>query len=512
MEWAKGYVADIGYTSGFYRECNPAHMAFAALTTGRSPGLAFRPKQVLELGFGQGFGLSLLAAANPDIAFTGYDFNPEHVANAQRLVQSAGLSNLTVSEASFEEVAAQPGENDLNVITLHGIFSWIAREGQDAIVAIARQRLKPFGVLYVSYNSMPGWAALAPIRQFILEVKRRNPSRASERQLTLALDLLKKLKEGGAAFFTANPPAAQHLDTILKSPNRVYLAHEYLDEHWDSFPFVEVAARLAEAKLSFLCSATLPENINTYTCPPNLLPLLAETDDPSMRETLRDYAVNKRFRRDVFARGSASPTPPELSRLWSELRFALCVPRKFVTFKFPIPVGEVTVREEVYAPLVDRLAEKMASFDELLALPPFGDSKRGLLIDCLVLLVHSARFSSSIRPRSWTWNLLSASTAWSLTAQDTGQFYAYLASPVAGTGIHTTNIGLLTLSALLDGAGDDASAAAKHVLLLLKKTGGQLVDDGKTIGNKSEQQAFLEARMQPVLADLVPAWRRLGVL
>jgi hypothetical protein len=28
------------------------------------------------LGFGNGFGLALLAAANPDVAFEGYDFNP----------------------------------------------------------------------------------------------------------------------------------------------------------------------------------------------------------------------------------------------------------------------------------------------------------------------------------------------------------------------------------------------------------------------------------------------------
>lgn len=71
MSWNAGYVADIGYTAGFYRETAPGHMAFAALATGRSPGRALRPQRVLELGFGQGFGLALLAAANPDVAFEG---------------------------------------------------------------------------------------------------------------------------------------------------------------------------------------------------------------------------------------------------------------------------------------------------------------------------------------------------------------------------------------------------------------------------------------------------------
>jgi hypothetical protein len=68
MDWTGGYVADIGYTAHFYRETVPSHRAFA-LSIGRSPGRAFRAKRLLELGFGQGFGLTLLAAANPDLSF-----------------------------------------------------------------------------------------------------------------------------------------------------------------------------------------------------------------------------------------------------------------------------------------------------------------------------------------------------------------------------------------------------------------------------------------------------------
>src|SRR5947199_67276 len=95
MDWPRGYVADIGYTAGFYRETAPIHMAFGALALGRSPGRAMRPKRMLELGFGQGFGLSLLAAANPDVVFEGHDFNPEHVAHARRLIADAKLANIT---------------------------------------------------------------------------------------------------------------------------------------------------------------------------------------------------------------------------------------------------------------------------------------------------------------------------------------------------------------------------------------------------------------------------------
>ena len=269
MDWTGGYVADVGYTAGFYRETAPAHLAFTALCLGRSPGRAARPKKVLELGFGQGFGLALLAAANPDVAFEGYDFNPEHVSNARRLVEGAGLANLQVLETSFEEAAARPGADDLDMAIAHGIFSWVSRQAQDAIVAILRQRLQPDGLLYISYNCMPGWAPLAPIRQFMLEVKRRNAG-SSDRQLTLALDLLVRMRQANAAFFAGNPAAGQQLDQMLKM-DRVYLAHEYLDEQWDLFRFSDVVARLSEAKLSYVASATLPENFDSYAVQPDAM-------------------------------------------------------------------------------------------------------------------------------------------------------------------------------------------------------------------------------------------------
>src|SRR6516225_11592267 len=123
MDWTGGYVADIGYTAHFYRETAPSHMAFATLCIDRSPGRALKPTRMLELGFGQGFGLALLAAANPDITFEGCDFNPEHVAHARRLIQGAELSNVTVSETNFEDAVTRGLDNDIDVIVLHGIFT-----------------------------------------------------------------------------------------------------------------------------------------------------------------------------------------------------------------------------------------------------------------------------------------------------------------------------------------------------------------------------------------------------
>ena len=510
MDWTRGYVADIGYTVGFYREMVPSHMAFAALSIGRSPGRAMRPKRILELGFGQGFGLSLLAAANPDVTFEGNDFNPEHVAHARRLIADAKLANITVSETSFEEAAARGGADDLDVIALHGILTWVSRPAHEAIVAIIRQRLQPDGVAYVSYNCMPGWAPLVPIRQFMLDVKHRNVG-STERQLALALDLVNKLRQGGAAYFAANPAAAQHVDYML-TLDRAYLAHEYLHENWFIFEFSEMVRLLGEAKLSFVASATLPENLDQYAVPAPLHPLMQQTDDPVMRETLRDYAGNKRFRRDIFARGLAALTSTEHRRMLSDLGFVLAVPRNRVVFKFAGPLTELIGKDEVYGPIVDRRAEKPATLDELVALPAFGEGRVGMLLDCLCLLVHSGQVAPVIASDGIDKEPAQRFNRMIVDFARTGRVYGTLASPVLRSGVPVRDFSLLALAALFDGKGDDAAMAATHALSILKILGRRPIKDGALIEDDGDAIAFLISNFRPILEDDVPLWRRLGML
>lgn len=46
-----------------------------------------------------------------------------------------------------------------------------------AIVAFIDLFLKPGGLVYGSYNCMPGWAAMAPFQRLLVEHAKRNPNR-----------------------------------------------------------------------------------------------------------------------------------------------------------------------------------------------------------------------------------------------------------------------------------------------------------------------------------------------
>jgi SAM-dependent methyltransferase len=501
------YVGDIGYTAEFYPETTPAHLAFAALCRGRSPGRAFRPQRVLELGFGQGFGLALLAAANPDVGFEGCDFNAAHVAHARGLIEDAQLSNLAVSQASFEEAAGH-GENDIDVAILHGIISWIEPATQRAVVSILERRLRPNGVALVSYNCMPGWSPLRPLRNLILEVKRRNPGN-SERQLALALDLIEKLWRGNAGYFVMNPMAEHHVRDMLRM-DRAYLAHEYLVERAELPQFSDVAALLAPAGLSFVSSAALLDNFDAYGVPDTARPAVADIADPMLRETVRDFAANRKFRRDLYARGSEELSPEEWRRALSGVSFALAIPRARLMFKFLGPVGDITLRPEFHGAVADVLAQGIASFDRLLALPMF-QARADLLVDCLALLIYSGQIvpllPQSIRDvaPAQRFNRLLVQRARS------GRFYRRFASPHVGSGIFVDEYGLLTMAALFDESSTQPQRVARYALPLLAGAGKPPHRDGQPIDDEEEAVAFLTERIGIVMTEQVPLWKSLGI-
>ncbi|MCF8104322.1 MAG: class I SAM-dependent methyltransferase [Desulfohalobiaceae bacterium] len=152
-DWTDGYVSDIEYTAGFYKELAPSYLNLCALIHGYVP-----PDRsdfnYLELGCGRGLSSLILAAANPKGNFYAVDFNPAHIHEAKRLVREAELDNIRFIEASFEEVAE--GRLDLpecQYIVLHGIYTWVSEANRKHLRHIVRNYLASGGLVYNSYKT-----------------------------------------------------------------------------------------------------------------------------------------------------------------------------------------------------------------------------------------------------------------------------------------------------------------------------------------------------------------------
>jgi SAM-dependent methyltransferase len=507
--WSDGYFTDIQYTRHFFYQMAPGYLAFCCLRQGVRPPALGPGSVYMELGCGQGFGLALMAAANPDMAFIGVDFHPGQIANGQRVARLTGLTNLTLEELSFDQVLALPADRlpKCDVIALHGVYSWISPENRAAIVRILDRLLKPGGMVYISYNTLPGWSSLAPLQRFLREYVARAPGPA-EVEVVKALQAAREMLNGDAQAFQSAPHLRDEIDKALQRPP-AYLVHEHLNAHFHPLYHADVAHELSEAKLSFAASGNLADDILRLAAPAALQAQIQAAQDGTWRQTLLDYASNQRFRRDVFVRGRNAVGPGEREALLGRMRFVLLAPPEAIKLEFTIPIGRLQGDAALYRPLVEALAEAPRSFRELAELTGAAD---GVILQALTLLIGSGQVhpvaADEDKDRAAAAARFNRALAGGLVIED-GPYYA--AAGRAGTAVHVGFHELLALSAASPKPADVKDAAARG-WQIMSRTGVRLKADGRTLTDQAETEAELGRRIEAFNASKLPLFQQLGAV
>ena len=223
-DWTSGYVTDIGYIHGYYSELNPLSLKLAFLNAGIKPPVI---GHACELGFGQGLSTNVHAAASM-VSWHGNDFNPAQTGYARELA-GASKANVTLVDDTFADFIQRTDLPKFDFIGLHGIWSWVSDENRSNIVEFIRKNLNVGGVVYVSYNTLPGWGAFAPVRYLMTEHAELIGANGQNiiGRIDEALEFTEKLLSCNPVFAQANPLAVERVRK-LKQQSRHYLAHEYL--------------------------------------------------------------------------------------------------------------------------------------------------------------------------------------------------------------------------------------------------------------------------------------------
>ncbi len=509
--WTEGYVGGIDYIRAFYRELSPSLLSFALLLRGWRPpadlGGAFA---YAELGCGHGVSSAVLAAAHPAARFEAVDFNPAHIAGTQRLAAEAGLNNAAFLEESFADHALS-GAKDLDMVALHGVWSWVSAENRAILVDLLRRRLKPGGLVFVSYNALPGTLAYMPLRRILVEHTANQlggRSGSLPERIEEAVGFAGRLAALNVGWFRQADEVPARLESLArKSPN--YIAHEYLNSDWTAFYHADVARELAGAKLDFAAPSVPMEQIDELALDQAAIALIQEARDPAYRETLRDVLTNRAFRRDLFVKGAERLTPAERAERLRATRFTLLVPAEDVPEVAITPVGRIPFPPDLYGPLTEALAGGVPLLEELTALPALARHGEDAVLRALMMLTslalaspalpedglaarkaHADRFNDAVLERNRTDDALGT-----------------LASPVIGSGIAVSRVEALFLLAQRRGL-DPAAFAWER----LSTDGLALSRDGVRLATAEENVAELRGRFGSFTRRRVPVLERLGIL
>jgi SAM-dependent methyltransferase len=507
-DWASGYVVDIEYTHGFYRELAPSFLGFIALMQRvQAPGLGTEPAAYCELGCGQGISVNLLAAANPHIQFYATDFNPAHIAGAEALAQAARLGNVHFSDDSFAEFLERDDLPDFDFVTLHGIYSWISAENRQNIIQFIRRKLKPGGVVYASYNTMPGWTSVMPLRRLMVEYAARQSAGSRASRIRNSLDFAERLSKVGARYFASHPKLAERL-TQIRNKNPNYVAHEYFNADLNPFYFMDVASEFEEAKLRWIGSAAPLDAVEELNLSEEQRKILAGIDGIPLRETVRDHLIDQGFRKDIFVKGPVRLSPSLVREHWLDTRFALSRPGQEISPRIQGRGYSLTLEPDFHRALTAALDHHPRTVREITASPDLAKHSVDKVTQALAYLIgqgtcHPCLAEDGLPER------LSRAEAFNMAVATQalhGQSYDTFASPVTGSGIRVEQIDQLIFLALRRGEAN----VPEFVWRSMNGIGQRLAKGGKTL-TQEEHQTELKARVIEFETKTVPILRSLGI-
>ena len=509
-DWTSGYVADIGYTFGYYGELNPLRIKLAFLNAGLAlPNIG----HACELCFGQGLSTGIHAAAST-VSWSGTDFTPSQAAFAQELCAASGVNANLVDDA-FADFCNRPDLPDFDYIALHGIWSWISDENRSVIVDFVRRKLKVGGVLYISYNTLPGWSAAAPVRHLLTEHAATMGAEGVGivNRIEGALGFADKLLATNPLYARANPQVAPRFEK-LKEQNRHYLAHEYFNRDWHPMYFADMAQWLEPAKLSFACSAHYLDYLDAINLTPEQQTLLAEISDPDFKQSVRDYMVNQQFRKDYWVRGPRKLSALEQAEGLMAQKVMLVSYRPDIPLKVTGILGESTMSEGVYGPILDLLADyKARSLGEIeQALKDKGLSRAQLLQAAMVLvgMGHLAAVQDEPVIAAAQKQTQALNRHLMVKARSHNDI-SYLASPVTGGGVLVGRIPQLFALAITQGHKQPADWV-KFAWQILSAQGQSLLKEGKPLPTPEANQAELGEQAQAFAEKQLPLLRALRVI
>lgn len=501
---AQAYRAQTPYIHAYFRQQHARQMRFVLLLAGYRQPDDISDLPHLELGFGQGLGLALTAAASGEQQ-VGVDFNPEQVAALERLLHDSQV-DCELHAADFARFDQQD-QRQYQSISLHGVWSWVAPSVRDALVQLFARKLAPGGLLYLSHNTLPGRAPLLPLQRLLaLQADRQDPALPVEDRVQQAFSQLGEVMALSA--YVQSQPTLLSWWQGLSEEHPVYLEHEYLGNAWHPMLFADTARALADAGLKWVCSAdALEQLVDLHLDEQQQHWLRAFADQPDLYQSHADLLRNTAFRRDLFARGLQPITSEQQWQALMETSLILLHPAGSLPLELQGDRGVFELPQAPFHALLELLADVQfqpkpvhwlyQQLQQRLSVTPNGfmDMLRSLLALGYLHPAHSdeqARKQQAICQRL---NSRLCQRAWHSGA------ITYLASPVAGCGVRVSRLQQLLLLARAQlGEGSDPAHWALWLLQQQQRLGVGLWSEDQGPWLSEQAQAFAHQRLPLLIA------------
>jgi SAM-dependent methyltransferase len=509
-EWTQDHTAALEYPTTYFAELNPALLA--PMLANKQLQAPARVVHACELGYGTGLSAVIHASASA-VQWWGTDYNPAHAQFAATLAEQAGV--LThLADQSFEEFFQRPDLPDFDFIALHGVWSWVSDANRTLLVDFLHRKLRPGGVVYLSYNTLPGHAQMLPVRNLMkCYLDHLTPQGLDEVQRAqTAYQFVQTLMDANPQLCAVHPLAKRTMDDLLQRQTSSYLNHEYLVQHWTPMSFCQVFDALQPAKLKFACSATPVHHTDAHFLIDSQRALLASIAHFSTRETTRDFLVNRQFRQDYWVKGGLPLSPARAQEALLQTRVVLIQTPAQASASVAQAVFQNTIAQPLFGVLVDTLAQGgVQTIATLVAAAVQHGIAQAEAVQAVIQLIGNGSVAvaqdeatiAQVSPRVMRLN--AAMCAQARHSPNIG----YLASAVTGGGVPVGQLQQQFLAYRNEGlahAPDWTSAMAQQLI----SAGLQLIKNGALLAPGDATHAHLLELATQFETTELPLLKRLG--
>jgi|GEM_PF-1257942 len=301
------YAADVDFRSGIVANQSPLLMCIVAAIGGFVPPEQNKEFVYCDLGCGDGTTLNGLAEIYPDSNFIGIDLSERHVYTAQRVAEENNLGNVRFIQSSFSQLDLNELP-EFDFVAMNGIYAWLENKEIRAVQDFLQEKLKPGGLFYVQYTSLPGKISVQPLWSLIQHLVPDQEGQDSRERAKKGLDLTEALAKRGMSYLTAHRPAANGAQSYVRGRKRDpyredHFAHNAMASGFRPRYFTEMYDEMSTAGLSYAgrCELRLNE-IETSVNPPQVPTFQDYKSDVRTVELLKDYIRNEQVRNDIFVK------------------------------------------------------------------------------------------------------------------------------------------------------------------------------------------------------------------
>lgn len=305
-EQAKEIYADLGYLSQPFPYASAPFLESYARLLGLSPAPA-NTARILEVGSSYGGNLISQALFYPQATFTGIEIAPTQVSVGKTYIDQLGITNLNLLEGDVNESHDHLGTYDY--IIAHGFYSWVDEDTKDNFLRLCKEHLAENGILYMSYNTYPGWHKMDSVRA-LLEFANKDIDTLNHREkVRHGKTVASKLGALMLEYDTVKNQQTSFLQSLRQTLQKqdCYVGHDHLEPVNTPVYFHQCMDHMAEHGFTYLCDCDL--NLSFPTVYDETLRTQLQVlapHDPLAREQYIDFMLNTAFRKSLFTHKGAT--------------------------------------------------------------------------------------------------------------------------------------------------------------------------------------------------------------